>query len=371
MIFEVSRTSSRSLARIGVLQSDHGEVATPVFMPLATSGAVKTLSGWEVEELGAQIVLGNTYHLHLRPGEKLIARQGGLHRWMSWNGAILTDSGGFQAFSLGESRAKKAKTDEDGVTFYSHLDGRQLRFTSESVLDIQLSLGSDIVMVLDDCPPYPASRKRLDMALSRTAHWAEQSISYWRRKRRKGKAIFGIVQGGVIAQLRRRSLQQIQQLPFDGLAIGGVSVGEGKAKMEESVEAIASELDPNRPHYLMGVGEPVDLIRMVARGIDMFDCVLPTRLARHGSFWDWDFVRHNLSQARFKADKRPLDERCRCRYCQRYSRSYLAHLLSSGEVLGIRALSYHNLFVYLELMKKIRLCIAEGSFERTFHRHLS
>ena len=285
MDFKVTGVAEDSLARTGTLKTPHGEVQTPVFMPVATSGAVKTLSTTEVKELGGEIILGNTYHLHLRPGENLIEAEGGLQKWMNWEGPILTDSGGYQAFSLGATRSKQAKTTDEGVRFFSHLDGNKLFFTPESAIDIQLKIGSDIVMVLDDCAPYPATDKRLRLAVKRTGEWAKRSTDHWKNLEVGERGVFGIVQGGLSEELRKQSLKDIQELPFDGVAVGGVSVGEGKENMLSAVDFISEDLDKSRPHYLMGVGEPEDLIRMIHRGFDMFDCVLPTRLARHGAFW--------------------------------------------------------------------------------------
>lgn len=370
MKFRVLAKDKGSLARVGELETVHGKVETPVFMPVATTGVVKTLAPWELEELGASIILGNTYHLHLRPGEKTIAEAGGLHEWMKWRRPILTDSGGYQAFSLGITKGRLAKTTDEGVRFYSHLDGKKLLFTPESVIDIQSNLGSDIVMVLDDCAPYPASVKRLKEAVRRNTDWAKRSSDYWFNKKVEGRGLFGIVQGGMNKILRLESLKAVQALPFDGIAIGGVSVGEGREKMIKTVDYVAGSLDPDRPHYLMGVGEPVDLISMVNRGIDMFDCVLPTRLARHGSFWTSDFRRLNITNATYATDSGSLDKNCRCRMCRTFSRRYVRHLYLSGESLSGRILSYHNLWLLLDLMRKIRRAIVDGDFKKKFTKYL-
>lgn len=366
MKFTAGKTAKGSLARLGTLETPHGMVQTPVFMPVGTAGIVKTLAPWEMEELGAEIILGNTYHLHVRPGEKLIEELGGLHKWSSWSKPILTDSGGYQAFSLGKTRAKMAKTSDTGVRFFSHIDGAKLEFTPESVIDIQRSLGSDIVMVLDDCAPHSATDKRLFQAVKRTGEWAKKSSDYWSGLPNTGAGLFGIVQGGANVELRQQSLRDIQALPFDGIAVGGVSVGEGKAAMTAAVDAIAADLDTNRPHYLMGVGEPDDLVRMIHRGIDMFDCVLATRLARHGAFWLTDFSRLDLRNSAMKYDAQPLDPNCSCRICQQFSRSYLRHLFVSGETFAGRALSYHNLFFLLGLVAQIRSAIADDTFTTKF-----
>lgn len=371
MKFTVKHSAMNSRARTGVLETPHGQIQTPVFMPVATAGAVKTLSPEEVKSLGAEIILGNTYHLHLRPGEELIAAEGGLQKWMNWPGPMLTDSGGYQAFSLGATRSKSAKTTDEGVRFFSHLNGQKLFFTPESAIDIQLKTGSDIVMVLDDCAPYPATEKRLFSAVKRTGEWAKRSADHWKKMKVGDKGLFGIVQGGMDKELRQQSLKDIQDLPFDGIAIGGVSVGEGKENMLASVDFIADRLDESRPHYLMGVGEPVDLIRMIHRGIDMFDCVLPTRLARHGAFWTTDFRRENIRRAKFTEQSEPLDENCGCPTCQVYSASYLRHLIMINETLGMRLLSIHNLWIIFELIRQIRLSIAENSFTKRFKDYLT
>lgn len=376
MKFSVQHSAKGTRARTGILITPHGEIQTPVFMPVATAGAVKTLAPEEVKSLGAEIILGNTYHLHLRPGEELIAKEGGLQKWMNWPGPILTDSGGYQAFSLGATRSRSAKTTDEGVRFFSHLDGQKLFFTPESAIDIQLKIGSDIVMVLDDCAPYPASAKRLQAAVKRTGEWAKRSSDHWQKegialRRAQGKGLFGIIQGGMDKELRQESLKDIQGLPFDGIAIGGVSVGEGKENMLTAVDFIADRLDESRPHYLMGVGEPVDLIRMIHRGIDMFDCVLPTRLARHGAFWTTDFRRENIRRSKFTEQSEPLDENCGCPTCQVYSASYLRHLIMINETLGMRYLSIHNLWIIFELIRQIRLSIEDDSFTMRYKKYLT
>ncbi len=373
MKFRVTGTDPNSQARTGVLETPHGQIQTPVFMPVATAGAVKTLAPWELSEVGAEIILGNTYHLHLRPGAELIAKRGGYSQWTRWGGPVLTDSGGYQAYSLGATRAKSAKTTNDGVRFYSHIDGSKHEFTPESVLDIQDKLGSDIVMPLDDCPPIEASRKRVESAVIRTREWATRSIEHWQKNSygADGRALFGIVQGGLFEDLRQQSLRDIQDLPFDGIAVGGVAIAsEGKEKINKAVEYVAASLDPSRPHYLMGVGYPDDIVRMVAQGFDMFDCVLPTRLARHGVFWTTNLRQHNLMNAQFKHDATPLDPECRCRICQTFTREYLRHLYATGETLAGRALSFHNLSVTLRLMERLRESISRGTLTTDFAPYL-
>lgn len=375
MNFRVTATQSGSLARTGVLETPNGSIKTPTFMPVGTSGAVKTLSAEEVKSLGAEIILGNTYHLHIRPGEKVIEKFGGLSKWSNWNGPTLTDSGGYQAYSLGRAKNKLSKITKEGVKFRSHIDGKLLFFSPENVLDIQKSLNSDIAMVIDDCPPIEATEKRVRQAVYRTTDWAKRSIEYWQQKKmgEQGRALFGIIQGGLFKELREQSAREIQELPFDGIAVGGVAIAsEGKEKINKAVDYVAHLLDKSRPHYLMGVGEPADLIRMVDKGMDMFDCVLPTRLARHGSFWTTeDYQLKTISHAAYTEDSAPLDQNCQCPTCQKYTRSYLRHLFMVNESLAMRALSIHNLSVLLELMKRIRASIENDTFKTEFSDYVS
>jgi queuine tRNA-ribosyltransferase len=375
MNFKVTATQSGTLARTGVLETPNGSIKTPAFMPVGTSGAVKTLSAEEVKSLGAEIILGNTYHLHIRPGEKVIEKFGGLSKWSNWNGPILTDSGGYQAYSLGRAKNKLSKITEEGVKFRSHIDGKLLFFSPENVLDIQRSLDSDIAMVIDDCPPIEATEKRVRQAVYRTTDWAKRSIECWQQQKmgEQGRALFGIIQGGLFKELREQSAREIQELPFDGIAVGGVAIAsEGKEKINKAVDYVAHLLDKSRPHYLMGVGEPADLIRMVDKGMDMFDCVLPTRLARHGSFWTTeDYQLKTISHAAYTEDPAPLDQNCQCPTCQKYTRSYLRHLFMVNESLAMRALSIHNLSVLLGLMKRIRASIENGKFKTEFSDYVS
>ena len=374
MKFIVEKTLTDSLARTGEIKTPHGKIKTPVFMPVGTYGAVRSVMPDELVELGAEIILGNTYHLHLRPGEGLIAKHDGLGRWSNWNKPILTDSGGYQAYSLGSTKLKTAKTTDTGVSFSSHIDGKKLEFTPESVIEIQSKLGSDIVMVLDDCPPIGASKARVSQAVDRSTLWAKKSIEYWQKNNlgKQGNALFGIIQGGLYKDLRERSAKEIQELPFDGIAVGGVAIeSEGKDLMNKAVDYVAPLLDKARPHYLMGVGEPVDLIRMVHKGMDMFDCVIPTRYARHGSFWlSRDFARYNIEAAKFRDDGQPLDPDCRCQMCKLYSRSYIRHLYQVNEINAVRIMSYHNLHILFELMRQSRISIQEGSFTTRYKKHL-
>jgi queuine tRNA-ribosyltransferase len=341
-------------ARAGVLETAHGPVETPVFMPVGTQASVKALSSADVAALGAEIILGNTYHLALRPGADAVAKLGGLHRFMAWPRAILTDSGGFQVFSLRERRS----VDEDGVTFRSHIDGALERLTPERAMEIQGQLGSDIAMAFDECPPSDAPEAEMTAAMERTTRWASRCLA---APRREGQLRFGIVQGGIDPERRLRHLAEIAALPFDGFALGGFSVGEAPAIMHEVVAAIAPRMPVAAPRYLMGVGTPVDLLAGIAAGIDMFDCVMPTRNARNGQL----FVtsgKLNIANARYRADDRPLQEGCPCECCTTYSRAYLAHLFRAKELLYYRLATVHNLRHYLDLVRGARAAIIGGTF---------
>jgi len=341
-------------ARLGIITTPHGEVRTPVFMPVGTQGAVKALMPEQVRGLGADIILGNTYHLYLRPGHRLIAEMGGLHRFMNWPGPILTDSGGFQIYSLG---ALRTITDE-GVLFQSHIDGSSHFLGPESAVAIQEALGSDIMMCLDECIAYPADRNEVERALARTARWAERC-----RKSRKtsDRALFGIVQGGVYPDLRRRGTEEISTIGFDGYAIGGLSVGEPKKLMLENLASTAPLLPEDRPRYLMGVGTPEDLVEGVFYGIDMFDCVMPTRSARNGLLFT-NREKVVIKNARNREDGSPIDSECDCYTCQNYSRAYLRHLYVTGEILAMVLNTIHNLRYYLRLMERMREAIREGRY---------
>jgi queuine tRNA-ribosyltransferase len=339
-----------------VLETPHGRIETPQFMPVGTQATVKSLTPGDLRAAGAQIILGNTYHLSLRPGAERIARLGGLHRFMAWDGPILTDSGGFQVFSLADLRT----VDDDGVTFASHLDGSRQRLTPERSMEIQELLGSDIAMSFYQLvdPTLPPAEVRA--AMDRTHRWAERCLA---AHSRRDQALFGIIQGGVDAELRRASSAAIAALPFDGLAVGGLSVGESKAEMAATLEVVAEALgDDARVRYLMGVGSPLDFFTAVERGIDLFDCVLPTRVARNGQLWTAE-GRLNLRNARFLDDPAPLDAGCGCETCRDYSRAYLAHLFRAQELLAYRLASLHNLTYTLDLMRRIRVALAQGSFE--------
>jgi queuine tRNA-ribosyltransferase len=351
-----AQSAGRGRARLGRLDTPHGAVDTPQFMPVGTQATVKALTPGDLRSAGTQILLANTYHLSLRPGEDRIRRLGGLHAFMAWDGPILTDSGGFQVFSLGHMRT----VDEDGVTFASHLDGDIVRLTPERAIAIQEALGSDIAMVLDHLVGAGASRTEVEAAMARTHAWAARSLT---TRSRSDQALFGIVQGGADADLRAASARVIADLPFDGIAIGGLSVGESKAAMAGALASVSEVLeDDPRPRYLMGVGSPEDFFVAIEHGIDLFDCVLPTRLARHGQLWTSE-GRLRLANAATLDDPRPVDPACRCETCRDYSRAYLAHLFRAGELLAQRLSSVHNLTYTLDLMRAIRQGLTDGGYE--------
>ena len=351
--FDLLRQDATTRARGGVLRTPHGDVPTPVFCPVGTQATVKTLSPRELVELDARMILGNTYHLYLRPGAGLIARLGGLHRFMGWERAILTDSGGFQVFSLQGLR----KVNDEGVTFRSHIDGSEHRFTPELVVEIQEQLGSDIAMVLDECAS-PFDRNYNLEAIRRTHLWAERCL---RAHSRTDQALFGIVQGGIFEDLRAESARVLAGMGFPGYAIGGLSVGESKEDMHRILEHTVPLLPADKPRYLMGVGSPEDLLECTARGIDLFDCVLPTRLARNGAVFTPE-GRLNLRNAAHSEDPRPIQEGCACYTCRNFSRAYLRHLTMSGEILGLRLNTIHNVHFLLALMRDIRQAVLEGRF---------
>ena len=351
----VSRPAGVGRARLGQLTTPHGVIDTPQFMPVGTQASVKSLTPGDLRTAGAQVILANTYHLSLRPGHERIARLGGLHRFMSWDRPILTDSGGFQVFSL----AHLGTVDDGGVTFASHLDGSIQRLTPERAVAIQEALGSDIAMAFDQLIDATASRAQVAAAMERTHRWAGRCIE---ARSRDDQALFGIVQGGVDQELRRQSVAVIAGMPFDGIAIGGLSVGESKPEMRESLDATADALaDDPRVRYLMGVGAPPDFFAAVERGIDLFDCVLPTRVARNGQLWT-TAGKLNLRNTRFLDDPGPADPDCPCETCSDYSRAYLAHLFRARELLAYRLASLHNLTYTLGLMRSIRGALADGSF---------
>jgi len=349
-------------ARLGIIGTPHGDVRTPAFMPVGTQGTVKGLTPEQIRGLGADIILGNTYHLYLRPGHRLIADLGGLHRFMNWPGPILTDSGGFQIYSLGALR----RIADEGATFQSHIDGSKHFLSPEAAVEIQEALGSDIMMCLDECIAYPATREEVERALARTARWADRcKLS----RKNRAQALFGIVQGGVYPDLRRRGAEELAAIGFDGYAIGGLSVGEPKGLMLENLAATAPLLPEERPRYLMGVGTPEDLVDGVFHGIDMFDCVMPTRSARNGLLFT-NGKKVVIKNARYREDASPLDSECDCYTCQNYSRAYLRHLFVAGEILAMVLNTIHNLRYYLHLMERIREAIREGRYPEFRDRFL-
>lgn len=416
MSWVLEKKSKKNMARAGVLQTAHGNVVTPFFMPIATRGAVKNVSADELKALGAEIILSNTYHMFLEPGPKTIRKLGGLHGLMGWDRPILTDSGGYQVFSLATSFRKKI--DDHGVVFRSERDGTRHTFTPESVIDIQRDLGSDIMMVFDECIGYPCSRAEARVAMERTHLWAKRSIVYDRSSTKRpvwgpaaphpaptassrligvGTAgaragsplrvtpplknasalsassasrplVFGIIQGSVYSDLRKESAKFLTRLPFDGYAIGGLAVGEPRKKMFDMLKIVEPLLPQEKPRYLMGVGEPEEIVQAVRAGIDMFDCVIPTRNARHGALYIWkketpsgDFYeRMNIRNAKFSTDKKPLDPTCACMTCTTTTRAYLRHLLRTNEALGLRLASIHNIAFYLTLMRLLREEIMQG-----------
>ncbi|MCR4420164.1 MAG: tRNA guanosine(34) transglycosylase Tgt [Clostridia bacterium] len=354
--FEILATCSETRARLGRLHTPHGVVDTPAFMPVGTQATVKAMTPAELEALGARLLLSNTYHLYLRPGPEVVADAGGLHRFMGWSRALLTDSGGFQVFSLSGLR----RVTDEGVVFRSHLDGSSHFFTPEKAVEVQMLLGADIAMAFDQCVPYPVEHAEAQEAVERTTAWAARCL---RAHRRRDQALFGIVQGATYPDLRRRSAEEIVGLDFPGYAVGGLSVGEPKPLMYEILDLTVPLLPADRPRYLMGVGSPDCLVEGVALGVDLFDCVLPTRMARNGSVLTrtGKLVLRNAAYAR---DYRPLEEGCGCYACRHFSRAYIRHLLKAGEILGVRLTTIHNLYFTLTLMERARRAIAEGTFSR-------
>jgi len=373
--FEVIKSSKNNLARRGVISTTHGKIQTPFFMPCATVGAIKGISPQELKEIGFEIILANTYHLYLRPGEKNIKKLGGIHKFINWDRAILTDSGGYQVFSLGKNftdyngknlKTRLAKVTAKGVVFQSHLDGSKYNLSPEKVIDIQIDMDSDIIMVLDECTEYPAKKSRVKSSMEQTHQWAKRSIEYWKKHKNNKQVLFGIIQGGIYKDLREESVKFISTLGFDGVAVGGVSVGEGKANMYKVMKWVGPLLPKDKPHYLMGVGEPEDILEAVKWGFDMFDCVLPTRLGRHGTVWvtkDWPldlargknkFSKIDLRKSKYQTDKNIIMKNCQCPTCsQGFSRAYISHLIKEKEMLGMRLASLHNLYFIKELINNI------------------
>lgn len=348
--FELLNRSSDTKARRGRFHTLHGVIETPIFMPVGTQATVKAMTPEELETIGAMIILSNTYHLEVRPGSELIRDAGGLHRFMNWSKPILTDSGGFQVFSLSGRR----KIEEAGVTFQSHLDGRKLFMGPEEAMAIQHNLGSDIMMVFDECTPIPAEYDYVQQSVDRTTRWAKRCLDA--HAGNTTQALFGIVQGGLYPELRKRSAEALIDLDFPGYAIGGLSVGETKAEMLAALDYVPELLPEQKPRYLMGVGTPEDLVDGVLRGVDMFDCVAPTRIARHGMAYTSQ-GNVSIKQQRHERDFGPLDPECQCPTCKNYSRAYLRHIYKAGEILSARLLTYHNLYYLIELMRQLREAI--------------
>lgn len=364
MRYTVEATDPGCAARAGRLQLPHGEVKTPIFMPVGTQATVKALSQEDLDMIGAQIILGNAYHLYLRPGTETLEAAGGIHGFMNWKKPVLTDSGGFQVFSLGALN----KVTPEGVTFQSHLDGSRHLFTPAKAVDIQISIGADIMMCFDECTSYPVTRETAEKSMRMTHDWAIQCKAQWEQREATRQALFGIVQGSVFEDLRQESAAGLVDLDFPGYAIGGVSVGESKEEMIQAVEWAAPHLPEEKPRYLMGVGPPEDVLNAIERGVDMFDCVMPTRNARNGSLFT-STGKLNIKNARFARDFGPLDEACNCLVCRTYTRAYLHHLFRAGEILSLRLNTLHNLSFMLQLADSAREAIGDGrflDFKRTF-----
>lgn len=357
--FNVLKNDNDSAARLGRLTLAHGDIDTPVFMPVGTQATVKTLTPDDLYEMGISIILSNTYHLYLRPGEDLISKAGGLHSFMNWKHNILTDSGGFQVFSLSKLR----KITDEGVFFNSHIDGSKHFLTPEKVMDIEQKLGADIAMCFDECAPYPCTYEEALNAVKRTSQWAQRCKD---NHNREDQALFGIIQGNVFPDLRRQSALDLIDLDFPGYAVGGLSVGEPKEDMYKILDLTHSLLPLNKPRYLMGVGAPEDLLEGVKRGVDMFDCVLPTRLARHGTAYTRT-GKITVRNASFADDFTPIDMDCNCYVCKNYSRAYIRHLIKADEILALRLLSYHNVYFLTNLMENIRKAIKEEEFLSFYH----
>jgi queuine tRNA-ribosyltransferase len=360
--YELIKTCKQTGARLGIIHTPHGSFETPMFMPVGTLATVKTLSPEELKEMGAGIILSNTYHLWLRPGHEIVKEAGGLHSFMNWDRGILTDSGGFQVFSLSEFR----KIEEEGVYFRNHLNGDKLFLSPEKAMEIQNALGSDIMMAFDECPPYPATYEYMKQSVERTSRWAERCLKAHKRPNEQG--LFGIVQGGEFEDLRKQSAQDLVSLDFPGYAVGGLSVGEPKEVMNRVLEFTTPLLPANKPRYLMGVGSPDSLIDGAIRGIDMFDCVLPTRIGRNGTVMTSE-GRVVIKNAQYARDFTPLDPNCDCYTCRNYTRAYIRHLIKCDETFGIRLTSYHNVYFLIKLMEQVRQAIREdrlGDFREEF-----
>lgn len=363
MDFQLISLDRMSHARRGRIQTSHGCIETPAFMPVGTQGTVKTLSPQDLETLGVEIFLANTYHLYLRPGHETISQLGGLHAFSSWPHPILTDSGGYQVFSMAQIR----RISEEGVYFQSHLDGSSHFLSPEKAMEIQEALGADIIMTLDECTPYPTTHDYAEASMQMTSRWAARCLQ---AHRSNSQSLFAIAQGSTYLDLRERSIENLMELDFKGYALGGLSVGESKGQMYEVVEACANLLPSDRPRHLMGVGTPEDLLECVGFGMDLFDCVMPTRHARNGSLFT-RFGRVSIKNVKYSKDQRPVDEECTCYTCRSFSRAYLRHLFLADEILGLRLNTLHNLHFYQDLMRKIREAIVKGSFLSLRERVLS
>lgn len=358
--FEILKNDESTKARLGKITTAHGEVDTPAFMPVATHATVKSMTSHEIQDMGFQMLISNAYHLYLRPGHKIIEKLGGLHKFMSWNQPITTDSGGYQVLSLSKTRKIKS----DGILFRSHLDGSEHFFTPSKCIEIQESLGVDIMMCLDECPPYPSTKEYMEKSIKLTTSWAKQCKE---SKTRADNALFGIVQGGVFKELREKSAAELMEIGFDGYALGGLGIGEDPQNTYDITESTLECLPTDKPRYLMGLGKPHDIVTAVSMGVDMFDCVIPTRNARNGTLFTSQ-GKLVIKNAQFAEDERPIDEGCECYTCRTFSRAYLRHLYIAKETLVLRLLSLHNLYYYAELMRGIRDSIKSGDFPNYISR---
>ncbi len=360
---EAKDSTGAGNARAATLTTAHGDIRTPIFMPVGTKATVKAMNNQELIDIGSEVILGNTYHLHVRPGDELIKEMGGLHKFMNWKLPILTDSGGFQVFSLSSLR----KITEEGVEFRSHIDGAKLFIGPKESMEIQMNLGSDIIMAFDECPPYPCSEKELESAMDRTYRWLKVCKETMTRKE---SLLFGIIQGGLSLEHRLKSLEQITSIDLPGYALGGFSVGEPMPMMYELLPKVAPKMPENKPRYLMGVGKPVDILHSINAGIDMFDCVLPTRVARNGKVYTHK-GELSIKNLEHKLNEKPLDEDCECYTCKNHSRSYLRHLFLSQEILSARLLTLHNLHFYLDLTRECRAAILENRWDEYYNLKLT
>ncbi len=360
MRFTLTHLDASSKARCGTIYTEYGNIDTPVFMPVGTQGTVKAMSPEELQEIGIEIILCNTYHLYLRPGWKVIRQMGGLHRFIHWGKPILTDSGGYQIFSISSLQ----RTNKEGVSFKSHIDGSTHFLTPEEVIDIQIALGSDIMMVLDECSPYPISLRQAKEALDKTLEWARRSRIYYRGN----KGLFGIVQGSTFKELRKEGTEELVKLDFDGYALGGLSVGEPHSLRYEIISYTTQFLPKEKPRYLMGIGTPWEILEGIEEGIDMFDCAMPTRIARTGTVFTWE-GKLNIRNAKHKEDELPIDPQCDCYTCRNYTRAYIRHLIQAREILGMRLTTYHNLYFLASLIKKARKAIKRNQF-KSFKRNV-